>query len=82
MAERQARFFRGESGQGVVAISYGVEKSQRLFFGEAMAVSKESVHLWIRCPAVTVPDFHQFAPLSGHPSSNEETANLIEVHPG
>ena len=82
MAQRVASFFCGESGQGPVALSCGVEKGQGLLFRQAMAVSKESIHLRIRCPAVTAPDFHHFAPLRGYPSSNEESANLIEVHQG
>jgi hypothetical protein len=82
MAKHLASFFGGESGQGAVAIPCGIEKGQRLFFGQAMAVSKESVYLRIRSPAVTVPGFQHLAPLRGHPASNEEAANLIEVHRG
>jgi hypothetical protein len=57
-----------------------VEEGDGPYLGQSMAMSKDVVHVRIRCPTVAVPDFHGFAALGGHPPSHEETANIKEVH--
>jgi hypothetical protein len=78
--QRGARLVIGEARPGPEAIARGMEKGERLVFGQALAMPKEPVHVEIRRPPVAVPDFHGFAALSGHPASDQEAAYLIEVH--
>ena len=47
--------------------------------GQASAVSENRIRVAKRSPALAIPHFHGEATLGRHPSSHEETADIIEM---
>jgi len=57
-----------------------VEEAESLYFVQSSTLSSDVIPVWITNPAFTVPDLHRGAALSRHPASDQEAANLIEMH--
>jgi hypothetical protein len=56
-----------------------MEEGEGLHVGQSLAVSKKVIDVRIGRPAVADPDFQDLTALSGHPSSYQEAADLVEV---
>lgn len=71
----------GQPRPGPRAIARVVQDDEGLCFGHPLTMSKKIVHVRIGQPAISVPGFHGFAALGGHPSPYQEAANLIKMQP-
>jgi hypothetical protein len=75
--QRHASLLIGKAYKGFHAVARFMEEGEDV--GQSLAVSKKFVDVRIGRPAVAVPDFQDLTALSGHPSSYQEAADLIEV---
>ena len=77
--QRHASLLIGKAYKGFRAVARFMEEGEGLDVGQSLAVSKKIIDVPIGRPAVAVPDFQDLTALSGHPSSYQEAADLIEV---
>jgi hypothetical protein len=77
--ERHVSLLIGKAYRRFRAVTGFVEEREGLHVGQSLAVSKKVIHVRIGRPAIAVPDFQDLTALSGHPSSYQEAADLIEV---
>ena len=80
ITKRDTSLLVRKARQDAHAVPRLMEKGDRAQVGDSLAMSKDVVHVWIRRPAIALPNFHRQTTLSGDPSSHQKAAHIVEMH--